>query len=133
MVVRIDVQSGGVWNILFPQGCDFAIEVCNEPANRRAIEYALQSSIERPIQFQFVASNLPPPQPPKNAGRPTQSPTASQANMIRKYLEHPLVKSLLQSIEGEIIRVDSPSSLSAPHFNGSATIQPKPTSQVVDG
>jgi hypothetical protein len=30
--------------------------------------------------------------------------------LIRKYNEHPLVKALLQAVEGEIIRVDPPNS-----------------------
>jgi DNA polymerase III subunit gamma/tau len=131
MVVRIDVQSGGDWNILFPLGCDFAIDVCNEPANRIAIEQALHQKLGKAIPFQFVASSLPPPRAPSNAARTSQLAAASQNTLIRKYLEHPLVKSLLQSIEGEIVRVDAAIRIAQPHVNvNDAVGESQPTSKL---
>ncbi len=116
MVVRVDVQNGGVWNILFPLGCDFAIDVCNEPANRLAIEQALHRTLGKSLKFQFVASTLPPPRPPAKTQPPSQPTATSQSHLIRKYLEHPLVKSLLLSVEGEIVRVDAATNLAQSHL-----------------
>jgi DNA polymerase III subunit gamma/tau len=57
MVVRIDVQSGGDWNILFPQGCDFAIEVCNEPAQKCGSTKAIADSF--PGEYDTQISRAP--------------------------------------------------------------------------
>jgi DNA polymerase-3 subunit gamma/tau len=114
MVVKVDVGSNQEWQVLFPQGCDFAIDVCEEAAHRQAIQEQLQRLCQRPLRFRLVPSNLPPvlPSPPTpGAGGAVAKPTTvPQPQLIRKYNEHPLVKALLQAVVGEIIRVDPPNS-----------------------
>jgi DNA polymerase-3 subunit gamma/tau len=117
MVVKVDVSSNQEWQILFPQGCDFAIDVCEEAAHRQAIQEQLQRLCRRPIRFRLVPSNLPPvlpsPPTPGAGGSVAKATVVPQPQLIRKYNEHPLVKALLQAVEGEIIRVDPPNSPAA--------------------
>ncbi len=116
MVVRVDVVSNGDWNVLFPQGCDFALNVCNEEDNRKSIQDGLQRTLGRTIRFQLISSSLPPKAPIQSIAKASAPAAATQPTLIRKYMEHPIVKSLLQSIDGEIVRVDPARAAVAPHL-----------------
>jgi DNA polymerase-3 subunit gamma/tau len=127
MVVRVDLASNGTWKMIFPQGCDFAVDECNSAQHRSAIQSAMRCILGREIAFEFHTSNLPPPvSKSRHAGSSGPATTISQPALIRKYMEHPLVKGLLQSIEGEIVRVDLPRPNPPP--SRSATI-PEPHSK----
>lgn len=105
MVVRIDASANGTWNVHFPLGCDFAREVCCEAGNRKTIEASLHSAVGRPVTLNIQSSNLPP-RPTAAAVQQVVKTVVPQPHLIRKYAEHPMVKALLKTIDGEIIRVD---------------------------
>jgi DNA polymerase-3 subunit gamma/tau len=113
MVVKIDCSmkptshSGNTsnpWTAYFPQGADLAMQHCNEPTHRKSIEAALQKIVKQPIQLAMQMSNLPP-KSTSSAPKPI-APVANQPTLVRKYSEHPLVKSLMKTIDGDIVRVD---------------------------
>ncbi len=120
MVVRVDTTASGEWNAYFPQGCKFAIDICNEPEHRTAIEQSLCSALGRSVSIQFQNSNLPP-RPTETTHQQPAIPQASQPQLIRKYAEHPRVKSLLKLIDGEILRIDP-----------AATDVPRPSESVAE-
>ncbi len=92
------------WTAFFPLGADLAMRHCNELAHRKSIEAALQTVVSQPIHLTLQMSNLPPR---VNAAMPKPAaPIVNQPTLVRKYSEHPLVKSLIKSIDGDIIRVD---------------------------
>lgn len=92
------------WTAFFPLGADLAMRHCNEPAHRKSIEEALQSIVSQPVRLTLQMSNLPPK---VNATvRKPAAPIVNQPTLVRKYSEHPLVKSLIKSIDGDIVRVD---------------------------
>ncbi len=105
MVVRVDVSSNGLWNVYFPQGCDFALDVCRESEHLAAIEQSIRSALGHSVTLQFQSSNLPPRRTALVDKQPKPA-QVSQPHLIRKYAEHPMVKSLLKTIDGEIIRID---------------------------
>ena len=105
MVVRIDALANGTWNILFPVGSDFAMDVCSQAEHRKAIEATVHSAMNRPIVMSFQSSSLSP-RPTADATQQPIKAVVPQPHLIRKYAEHPMVKSLLKTIDGEIVRVD---------------------------
>jgi DNA polymerase III subunit gamma/tau len=92
------------WTAFFPLGADLAMRHCNEPAHRKSIEEALQSIISQPVRLTLQMSNLPPKV--NTTVRKPAAPIVNQPTLVRKYSEHPLVKSLIKSIDGDIVRVD---------------------------
>ena len=105
MVVRIDSSANGVWNVFFPQGCDFALDVCCESSHRIAIEQSVNIAVGRKVLLTFQSSTLPPRATALVAKQPPKD-TVSQPHLIRKYAEHPTVKSMLKTLDGEIVRID---------------------------
>ncbi|MDZ4850077.1 MAG: DNA polymerase III subunit gamma/tau [Pirellulaceae bacterium] len=105
MVVRIDPLANGSWNILFPQGCNFALDVCSAAEHRIAIEDAMRAAVGAPLQLNFQPSNLPP-RPTTTLVHQAKKAVISQPHLIRQFAEHPQVMSLLKTIEGEIVRID---------------------------
>ncbi|MCY2977023.1 MAG: hypothetical protein NTW52_20410, partial [Planctomycetota bacterium] len=92
------------WTAFFPLGADLAMRYCNELAHRRSIEAALQTVVSESIHLTLQMSSLPPR---ANAATPKPvAPIVNQPTLVRKYSEHPLVKSLIKSIDGDIVRVD---------------------------
>jgi DNA polymerase III subunit gamma/tau len=92
------------WTAFFPLGADLAMRHCNDLTHRKSIEAALQTVVSQPIHLTLQMSNLPPR---VNAATPKPvAPIANQPTLVRKYSEHPLVKSLIKSIDGDIVRVD---------------------------
>jgi hypothetical protein len=92
------------WTAFFPLGADLAMRHCNELAHRKSIEAALQTVVSQPIHLTLQMSSLPPK---VNADTPKPvAPILNQPTLVRKYSEHPLVKSLIKSIDGDIVRVD---------------------------
>jgi len=113
MVVKVECESkqssrsgteANHWTAFFPQGADLAMRHCNEPTHRKSIEAALQAIVSHPIHLMMQMSDLPP-KVTASAPKPS-APIVNQQTLVRKYSEHPLVKSLLKSIDGDIVRVD---------------------------
>jgi len=113
MVVKVECENkqssrSGIetnhWTAFFPQGADLAMRHCNEPTHRKSIEAALQAIVSHPIHLAMQMSDLPP-KVTASAPKPA-APIVNQPTLVRKYSEHPLVKSLLKSIDGDIVRVD---------------------------
>jgi len=113
MVVKIDCSKVALpktedmvsqWTAFFPQGADLAMQHCNDSSNRKSIESALQAIVNQPIQLVLQMSNLPPKA--TSAIPKPVAPVVNQPTLVRKYSEHPLVKSLIKTLDGDIVRVD---------------------------
>jgi hypothetical protein len=98
------VSEINLWTALFPRGAEMAMRHCNEPTNRKSLEAAMQKTVGHSIHLVMQMSDLPPKV--TNSTPKPVAPVVNQPTLVRKYSEHPLVKSLLKSIDGDIVRVD---------------------------
>jgi DNA polymerase III subunit gamma/tau len=112
--MAISIEADGAtnsWYVVLPLGCDFAIQFLADPSHVQAIAANLRSkfSIERTIRFK-TSTSATSNGAAANSTRPAKS--INQAQLIRSLSGHPLVSNLMNSLNGEITKIDVPKNYS---------------------
>jgi DNA polymerase-3 subunit gamma/tau len=113
LATRIEEKTPDVLQLVFPSGCELAIEACERSENRSVLQQALSLQLGRPVQLAMVASQEP------TRTTPTTSPTRrppSRSQQFRELREVPLIVRICELFGGEVVRVDAPAQVNpAPH------------------
>jgi hypothetical protein len=91
------------WQIVFPQGSETLITIVSSPENRQKLTKAIQATTGRHIQLSFIRSEEPARTSVDNG--PAQS-EVSQSQRKREAAEHPLIRRIIDVLDGEIVRID---------------------------
>jgi DNA polymerase III subunit gamma/tau len=100
----IEPLGSDQWTVYFPPGGQKTKDYCEYGDRRGQLQSALQNTLGRPIRLTFAVR---PGQPPKPSE--TVIPQSNlRAAKIREVSENPLIKKIVETLGGEIVRVDGP-------------------------
>ena len=110
MAVDVQPQGSDHWKIIFGPGNHKPREHCEVVERRNLLQQALRSYLGREIRLSFETQ-------PGEATKATPPPPQAtlRVQQIRQIAEHPYIKKLCEALDGEILRVDSPSVTTGPN------------------
>lgn len=129
--IAVEVRGPDQWIIVLPAGGAKTQDYCEAPARKEELQAALTRVVGRAIQFNYRVQ-------PGPAVRVTSdvpiSPTVARSQRLRQLAEHPLVSKLCELLQGEVVRVDPPTTgqISGPHSNSNATADVTASPEMVD-
>lgn len=121
MVVAVEPTDGSMWRIIFPPGANQPRDYCEQPARKAQIAQSLARTLGRPIQLQFEIQ--PGAAPGPTAIQPSSS--AERSKRMRELANHPLIKQVVEVLDGEIVKVIPPSRPSPPMTGNTTSSKPK--------
>jgi hypothetical protein len=101
MAAVVEPVGSSAWNILFPPGANKPREFCEVPQRKAELTAAVEQTVGRSIQLTFAVI-------PGEVARPvsTTSNAALRVKRQRELADHPFIKCICETLEGEITRVD---------------------------
>lgn len=103
LAVSVEPQGSDHWVVIFPPGSTQTKQYCDVPERRVVLQKELADLLGRSIRLTFEV---------QAGSAPKESPAAPPTNLrvqkIREYAAHPLIKKVVEVLDGEIVRVDSP-------------------------
>ncbi|XZE19218.1 DNA polymerase III subunit gamma/tau [Pirellulaceae bacterium SH449] len=121
MVLRVVPASAVQWRAYVCRDGQFSINYLLTAENTRKLATAIKEICGRDVQVEYILTQEPAratsaasAQEKQPALEPVRVST-NQAQLIRGMMNNPLVKHIVDKFDGQIVRVDQPSVIRAPH------------------
>ncbi len=103
LALRAVETKANEWQIVFPMGSDAITNIVSSPEHRQKLVSAIKSTTGQHVQLTFVRSQEPPRTGASQESAPTEQ---SQSQRKREAAEHPLIRRIIDTLDGEIVRID---------------------------
>ncbi len=103
LALRAVEAKANEWQIVFPMGSDAIANIVSSPEHRQKLVSAIKSTTGQHVQLTFVRSQEPPRTDASQESAPTEQ---SQSQRKREAAEHPLIRRIIDTLDGEIVRID---------------------------
>lgn len=121
MVLRVVPASASQWRAYVCRDGQFSINYLLTAENTRKLATAIKEICGRDVQVEYILTQEPSratsdvsTQEKQPATEPVRVST-NQAQLIRSMMNNSLVKHIVDKFDGQIVRVDQPSVIRAPH------------------
>ncbi len=97
----VEPMADGTWKVIFPAGCGSARDYCNQPDHKLELISTLTSQLGREIRLHFDVK----PGQAAQIEQPAITSSAHRLQSMREVAENPLVKQIIEVLDGEIVRI----------------------------
>ncbi len=104
MVVAVEPRDSTTWRVVFPPGAMMPRDYCEQAARKSQIVTALAQTLGRTVVLQF---DIQPGQAPGPSAVPVNN-AAERTKRMRDLANHPLIKKIVEVLDGEIVKVIPP-------------------------
>ncbi len=105
MVLAIEPKDSTAWRVVFPPGANQPLDYCENVTRKAQLTNALAQVLGRTVQLHF---EMQPGQAPAPTTSNQVNSSAERTKRIRELASHPLIKKIVEMLDGEITKVIPP-------------------------
>ncbi len=105
MVLAIEPKDSTTWRVVFPPGANQPLDYCENVTRKAQLTNALAQVLGRTVQLHF---EMQPGQAPAPTTSNQVNSSAERTKRMRELASHPLIKKIVELLDGEITKVIPP-------------------------